>query len=69
MSDADLIDDIEARAGGVEQAFTMLGVSQSAWYRYRSAGILPIVVLYSVEAHLMLKPKDFEFLKVSRVRK
>ncbi len=69
MNDADLIEDLETRAGGVEQAFTMLGVSQSAWYRYRSAGILPTVVLYSVEAHLMLKPKDFELLKVRLVRK
>ncbi len=66
VSDQELIEAIEERAGGVAGAHSVLGVSESAWYRYRSAGILSAALKCSIEAHLMLPKYVLKALAVER---
>ena len=53
-----MICDIEARAGGVQPAIRLLGVSQANWYDYR-AGRRPVpkYVEASIWAHLRLSDR------------
>ena len=57
------IERIENRAGGVQPAIALLGVSQARWYDYRSGRVdPPDYIKASVRAHLLLSDRAIKRL-------
>ena len=59
-SKPNVIKTLEARAGGVQPAIQLLGVSQAMYYDYRSGRReIPTYIHHSIQAHLALSNRAF----------
>ena len=63
-----MLNELEQRAGGVQPAIALLGVSQNRYYKYRSdKATMPRYIAYSIESNLKLPKKAFTELLERRV--
>lgn len=62
-----MLDELEARAGGVKPAMALLGMSQNSYYTLRRGGKpMQPWIEYSIEAHLRLNKSTFAALLKER---
>ena len=55
-----MITDLEQRAGGVMEAYVLLGVSRNRWFKYKSGeSVTPAYIEASLRAHLALSDRAF----------
>ena len=57
----EMLNELETKAGGVQPAIKLLGVSQASYYSYRNGTLtMPVYIECSIIAHLHLSNKNFK---------